>query len=207
MSCSCRLLLQAVSQLPVSEVKGDQQWAGVLLVFAHGDLSPQLLPWRNERAERNVSTNAQFCSSVGRQGSSRFTVFKGVIIAAASCWFWLSFASHVCVARLNIHSAFKGPQFCFKCTSGAFKANFHHMNRDNKWAKCRKNSQKQTKQLQNTSRWKQTVRKAELSWFLPERFRSRRKPHKNTTEEKVYFFNEVWYKIIKNITIKWKYFI
>lgn len=38
------LLLQAVCQLPVSQVKGDQQRAGVLLVFAYCDLSLQILP-------------------------------------------------------------------------------------------------------------------------------------------------------------------
>lgn len=42
-----------------------------------------------------------------RQRGSRFAVFKGVIIAAASCCFCRSFAAHVCAARLNIPSAFK----------------------------------------------------------------------------------------------------
>lgn len=40
------LLLQAVCQLPVSEVKGDQQRAGVLLVFAYCDLSLQILSYK-----------------------------------------------------------------------------------------------------------------------------------------------------------------
>ena len=50
-----RTLLQAVSLPPVSEVKGDKQWARVLLVFTHSDLPPELLPWRKEREHKYES--------------------------------------------------------------------------------------------------------------------------------------------------------
>ena len=66
-------LLQAVRQLPVSEVKGDQQWARVLLVFTHCDLSFQLLPWRKEKGERKHQYQYTICFTLRTQWRNYFT--------------------------------------------------------------------------------------------------------------------------------------
>lgn len=107
----CWILLQAVSQLPVSDVEGDQQWARVLLVFAHGDLSLELLPWTKAWREGETNINSLFHIRETAKQPLHCTVpppsvFKGGIITETSCWFCLSFGtrSPICATCLNVHS-------------------------------------------------------------------------------------------------------